>query len=184
MDLLNEIGSETESHLNTVETLMLLFIHELDVADDVAKWSRFHDIGKRDIPKEILYKEGQLTLAERKMVEKHPMLGLKYIGLLTKEKKEQTWLESLIGHHHERWDGHGYPFRLKGEDIPFEARCLTIIDQYDALRTERCYKRGWGHEEVLHYFQSEKGAIFDPHLVEHFLQKEKEMAKAYKRLNS
>lgn len=93
MDLLN--GSETESHLNTVEALMLLFIHELDVADDVAKWSRFHDIGKRDIPKEILYKEGQLTLAERKMVEKHPMLGLKYIGLLTKEKKEQTWLESI-----------------------------------------------------------------------------------------
>ncbi len=108
-----------------------------------------HDIGKVGIPDPVLFKAGPLDAAEWEIMRQHPVIGDEMVAPL----RSLQDVRPIIRHHHERWNGSGYPDGLAGNDIPLTARVLQIVDAYDALRSERPYKRAFSHDEasgVLH----------------------------------
>ncbi len=142
------------------------------VVDD-ASWtellfqaSPMHDIGKIGIPDTILTKDGKLDEDEWKMMTQHPVYGAKIIG--THESGILQMAREVALNHHEKWDGSGYPSGLKGEDIPLSARIVAIADVFDALTTDRPYKKAWSVEEAIEYIYDNSGKHFDPVLVESF----------------
>lgn len=125
-----------------------------------------HDIGKLAIPDEILLKRGELNDAERKVVEQHPVYAKE---MLT----DVSFLKPCINvaySHHERWDGLGYPAGLKGKDIPLSARLFAVVDQWDALTSDRPYRKAWSREKVIEYLKENSGMIYDPEVVDVFLR--------------
>jgi HAMP domain-containing protein len=125
-----------------------------------------HDIGKIAVPGQILDKNGYLSAEEYGLVKAHPQTGADIIADIPAYDE----VRPAILHHHEHWDGNGYPSGLKGEAIPFLARILTIADVYDALSEDRPYRKGLGKEEIRAYFEGEKGKIFDPVLAALFIK--------------
>ncbi len=121
-----------------------------------------HDVGKIEIADQILNKPGRLTPDERIIVQKHPITGYEMCGRLGFMPDE---LE-VIRHHHERWDGTGYPDRLAGERIPLLARILAVADVYDALTSGRSYRGAWTHKQARTYILEGAGTQFDPRCVE------------------
>lgn len=127
--------------------------------------SYLHDIGKVGISDFILLKPGPLTQEERATIETHPLIGGKIVeplGLRPRQKE-------IILYHHERWDGRGYPYGLAGEEIPFYSRMLALADVYDALTTDRPYRRRWNIPDALGEIQAHGGTQFDPHLARDFV---------------
>lgn len=121
-----------------------------------------HDLGKIRLPDAILNKPGKLTPEERRIIETHPVIGYdmcKRVGFMPEELQ-------IIRSHHERWDGNGYPDRLKGEDIPLLARIAAVADVYDALTSTRAYRKAWSPEEALAFLREQKGKQFDPSCVD------------------
>jgi putative nucleotidyltransferase with HDIG domain len=119
-----------------------------------------HDVGKIVVPQEILNKPGPLTPEERLVMERHPDAGVELI-----EDIEFPWdVRPMVRHHHEAWNGSGYPGNLAGEDIPLSARILCVADVYDALATDRPYRKAFSHDETLGIMDSEAGRLFDPAL--------------------
>ncbi|HBY97494.1 MAG TPA: phosphohydrolase [Chloroflexi bacterium] len=121
-----------------------------------------HDVGKIEVPDAVLNKPASLAPEERILVEKHPLTGYemcKHLGFMKDEL-------DVIRSHHEKWDGTGYPDGLKSEAIPLLARILAIADVYDALTSDRSYRRRWSHEEARRYIQRQAGSHFDPRCVE------------------
>jgi len=125
-----------------------------------------HDVGKLRLPDHILNKPGPLTPEERRIIEEHPVTGYEICSRLGFMPEE---LE-VIRHHHERWDGTGYPDGLKGEEIPLLARILAVADVYDALTSRRAYREPWSHEQAREYVLAGAGTQFDPHCVAVFAQ--------------
>ena len=119
-----------------------------------------HDIGKLLIPEEILHKPGPLTPAERGIVEHHSEIGQRMLEALGLEPIA-TW----VMHHHERWDGRGYPRGLAGDEIPLPARILFVADAYDTITTDRVYRTKLGRAEALAEIESCSGSQFDPAVV-------------------
>jgi HD-GYP domain-containing protein (c-di-GMP phosphodiesterase class II) len=124
-----------------------------------------HDIGKIAVPEQILDKPGKLTDEEFDIVKKHSQTGADIIASIP---SYETILPGIL-HHHERWDGKGYPKGLQGENIPLFARIICIADVYDALTEDRPYRKAWSEEEVLKFFEEQKLKMFDPELVDIFL---------------
>ena len=122
-----------------------------------------HDVGKLAIPEEILRKPGPLSDAERIVLERHPQIGHRMLDSLGVEPVA-TW----VLHHHERWDGGGYPHRLAGGDIPLPARILFVADAYDAMTTERVYRGRLTHEHAIRELERCAGTQFDPSVVAAF----------------
>ncbi len=121
-----------------------------------------HDLGKLNIPCEILNKPGKLESDERAMIETHPMQGYevaKRLGFMPQEL-------DIIRYHHERWDGAGYPDKLSKEEIPLLARITAIADVYDALTSERAYRKPWSHEQTRTHILGQAGFQFDPECVQ------------------
>jgi hypothetical protein len=125
-----------------------------------------HDIGKIAVPGRILDKNGCLSAEEYRLVKAHPQTGADIIADIPAYDE----VRPAILHHHEHWDGSGYPAGLKGEAIPFLARILTIADVCDALSEDRPYRKGLEPEEIRAYFEAEKGKIFDPELAAVFIK--------------
>ncbi len=124
--------------------------------------SPMHDVGKISVPESILDKNGQLNAEEWEIMKRHTVKGYE---LLSNREGEIAKLAAVVAHeHHERWDGTGYPNGLKGEEIHLFARIVAIADVFDALLSERCYKRAWTIEEVVELFKREQGKHFDPAL--------------------
>jgi diguanylate cyclase (GGDEF)-like protein/putative nucleotidyltransferase with HDIG domain len=119
-----------------------------------------HDLGKLAIPEEILRKPGPLTGAERLVLERHPQIGFRMLESLGIEPVAE-W----ILHHHERWDGTGYPDRLPGPEIPLGARIIFVVDAYDAMTSDRVYRDRSGHLEALEELRRCAGTQFDPTVV-------------------
>ena len=124
-----------------------------------------HDIGKLGIPDAILLKPGSLTPKERKVMQQHVLYGYNILAPLISARHTLD----ITLYHHEHWDGKGYPYGLKGEQIPLVARLFTIIDVYDALKSDRPYRPAWSHEQVLQYLKAQAGQEFDPYIVKLFL---------------
>jgi len=161
--------NETEYHtLRVVETSLELAAAMGIKNDDLIHIKRgalLHDIGKMGVPDEILHKPGPLTDEEWLIMRKHPQFAyemLSPIGYLHRAL-------DIPSCHHEKWDGTGYPRGLKGEQIPLAARLFAIVDVWDALRSDRPYRKAWPEEKVLEYLKEQSGKHFDPMIVEVFL---------------
>jgi len=135
-------------------------INELNVSGNL------HDIGKIGIPDSILLKPGRLTDDEYEVIKKHPVIGSNIIGHFNMWSSE----ENIIRHHHERWDGRGYPDNLREEEIPFLSRILSVSDVYDALTSDRSYRRRMEEDTALNIIIENAGSQFDPEIVEVFLK--------------
>jgi HD-GYP domain-containing protein (c-di-GMP phosphodiesterase class II) len=125
-----------------------------------------HDIGKIGIPDAILKKEGKLTDEERALMNKHPEYSWSILRLFP--GLEKASLYAL--HHHESYDGSGYPGKLKGIEIPIGARIVSVIDAYDAMISNRCYRKGFPHEEAVRRLVASTGTQFDPVVVQSFIE--------------
>jgi HD-GYP domain-containing protein (c-di-GMP phosphodiesterase class II) len=130
--------------------------------------SPLHDIGKVGIPDSILNKAGRLTPDEFEIIKTHTQIGARHIARVLEfcDLKMFQIARRLILSHHERYDGHGYPSRLKGEDIPLEARIMAIADAYDALLSKRSYKEAFSHEFAVRSIREDAGSRFDPDIVD------------------
>lgn len=132
------------------------------------RWGAYlHDIGKVGIPDKVLLKEGQLTVEDWRVMQQHVLIGEKICEPL----RSMRGVIPIIRHHHERWNGSGYPDGLQGNEIPFLAQVFQIIDIYDALTSERPYKRAYTSEEALCVMQEETESGWrNPELIEHFAE--------------
>jgi putative two-component system response regulator len=133
---------------------------------------QLHDVGKIAITDGILNKPGKLTNEEFDIMKTHVTVGVDAIERIINNAHEDAFLRhtlSIAGTHHEKWDGTGYPLGIKGLNIPLEGRLMAIADVYDALISERPYKKPLAHEEVVKIIESGSGTHFDPALVEIFL---------------
>jgi len=125
-----------------------------------------HDVGKIGIPESILAKPGPLTPDESAIMRTHPLIGVQIVGPMRRVLDEVTI--EVIRHHHERFDGEGYPDRLKGEDIPLSARIFAVVDAYDAMTTNRSYREALVPAEAMVRLRLGAGSQFDPDVVSEF----------------
>jgi putative nucleotidyltransferase with HDIG domain len=158
----------TKGHSDRVATLALLLGKELGLTIHALKTivaaSLLHDLGKVKTPDEILKKAGKLSDEEFHKIRKHPELGVELL-----RGKEFPWdIKPLILHHHEKINGKGYPLGLKGEDIPMGARIICIADVFDALTSDRVYRRAFDTAKALKIMEEESGQTFDPVLLKCF----------------
>ena len=124
-----------------------------------------HDVGKIAVPDYILNKPGKLTAAEFEKMKIHTVVGAQIM-----ERVNFPYpVVPIVRHHHERWDGRGYPDGLKGEQIPMTARILTVVDVFDAIREDRQYRKGMRRDEACQFLRENAGSQFDPRVVEAFL---------------
>lgn len=146
-----------------------------------------HDIGKVGISDSILLKPGKLTDEEFEIMKRHVMYGVNALKYEVEGGQSPSFIKTAIeciSGHHEKYDGSGYPKGLKGDAIPLPGRLMAIIDVYDALISERVYKRAWTHEEALLFIKEQRGKQFDPDIVDAFLAREetiKDITKKYAR---
>lgn len=161
---------ETEGHSKRVTELATALAAEVGIQDEelvhVRRGAFLHDIGKMGIPDRILLKPGPLTEEEWKIMKMHPVWGkqlLESIDFL----KPAIYIPYC---HHERWDGTGYPRGLMGIEIPLAARVFSIVDGYDALSSNRPYRKAWPEEDVVKYLKENAGKIYDPDIVPLFMK--------------
>lgn len=164
-------SKETGYHVKRVAEYSALLAKLIDLPqkqiDLIRVAAPLHDLGKIAIPDSILLKPARLTAEERQVMETHALLGYQ---MLDHSHRKIFQMAAIIAYeHHEKWNGTGYPRGLSGEDIHIAGRIVAIADVYDALANERCYKPAWEHSRIISLFQEERGAHFDPTLVDLFL---------------
>ena len=171
---MGEIGEtrskETGNHVKRVakysKLLAKIYGINENEANNLLIASPMHDIGKVGIPDSILKKPGKLTKDEFEFMKDHSMIGY---NILKDSNRDILKTAAIVAkEHHEKWDGTGYPLGLKGEEIHIYGRITAIADVFDALGSDRCYKKAWKDEEIFKFFKKEKGKHFDPVLVDLF----------------
>jgi putative two-component system response regulator len=183
--------NETGHHVIRVGEIAAVLAEALGMDEtsctNLRECAPLHDIGKIGVPDEILLKPGKLDPAEWKVMQQHCMFGCEILGPLTSKEEAHSSCEDWAAKsedgnelldlarmlallHHERWDGTGYPFGLSGEDIPIKARIVAVVDTYDALASERPYKKAFPEEKCLEIIRESAGSHFDPRVVDVFFQ--------------
>lgn len=161
---------ETEGHTMRVTELAQTLARRIGLPEEDVEIIRvgamLHDIGKMAIPDHILHKPSPLTPEEEEIMRRHPVYSCEF---LSRTRHLHKYMD-IPCHHHERWDGSGYPHGLKGEQIPLAARIFAVVDVYDALASDRPYRKGISQEEIISYIQSESGKYFDPMCADSFLK--------------
>ncbi|MGL4977480.1 MAG: HD domain-containing phosphohydrolase [Cetobacterium sp.] len=180
LEMANQLNDEdTGDHVKRLGLYSTLLSEKVNLPketrESIKRFSSLHDIGKVAIPAEILKKPSKLTKEEFEKVKEHVEIGYD----LVKKLKLGSVAENIVRYHHEKWDGTGYPLGIKGEDIPLEARIVSIVDVYDALRQKKFHREALTHEESLEVIIKDKGKSFDPELVQIFLLNDKEFEKIY-----
>ena len=156
-----------KNHLERIRGYCMVVARGLDLSvqevEVIANASQLHDIGEIGIPDAILTKAGKLSPYEWEVVKRHPVIGAEIL-----RGSPSTLLQAgeiIALSHHERWDGSGYPYRLKGEDIPLSGRICAMADIFDALTTKRPYKDEVSVEEAYDLILESSGVLFDPQLL-------------------
>ncbi len=177
MRIIEQLSAETENrdpylygHSARVADLAVAIADELELDCKTKKAilvaGYLHDIGKLDVDKAILNKKGELTTQELAHIRDHAAFGAARLA-----KLNLPWdIVPMVRHHHERFDGTGYPCRLAGEEIPLGARILSVCDMFEALTSDRPYRVAWNADWALHYIESSAGHIGDPKVVEAFMR--------------
>ncbi len=159
----------TGKHSERLDGLITDLSDKLGLNDEedrrLTRAGALHDIGKIGIPGSILGKPGPLTKKEWKIMQDHPDIGSAIVALIPFLKD----IAPIIKHHHEHFNGDGYPDHLAGEDIPIESRILLVADAYDAMTSNRPYRLALSHEESMARLVEGKGTQFDPEVVDAFL---------------
>ena len=172
-------NGESGAHVRHIRIITELLLHRLleissqypitaEQQDNIPLASALHDIGKIGIDEKILNKPGKLTPEEFEVVKTHSMLGAEMLHQL-ENFNEQPLLQTayeITRWHHERWDGRGYPDGLKGDEIPISAQLVSLADVYDALTSERCYKKAFSHEKAVQMILNGECGAFNPLLLQ------------------
>jgi putative two-component system response regulator len=185
-NMVEKYDSETGSHVKRIEKYTALIIDKIPpehrecpahLREYIPFASILHDIGKMYIPKHILNKPAKLNDEEFEIIKTHSYLGGKMLldsnETFKKEFGKDSFLKvagDIAMYHHEKYDGSGYPKGLKGEQTPMCAKVVALVDVYDALRSDRVYKKGWSQEKTVEYIAIERGKSFDPIVVDIFLE--------------
>ena len=161
---------ETEGHTQRVTEITVKLARSAGMNEDelihVRRGALLHDIGKMGVPDSILLKPDKLTDEEWVLMRKHPTFAFDLMSPI-------AYLHSALDipySHHEKWDGSGYPRGLKGENIPLSARLFAVVDVYDALTSDRPYRKAWNQKKVLAHIREQSGTHFDPRAVELFMK--------------
>jgi len=166
---LREKSSETEEHVQRMSSLAADFAQKIGLSsseqDRLYLLTQMHDIGKIAVPEEILNKTEELSDEEWEIIKKHTETGFR----ITSNIEDFAHISSEILHHHEFWDGSGYPEGISGKNIPLLSRMLTIVDSYDVMISGRPYKKALTRAEALAELKRFAGVQFDPELVEKFI---------------
>ncbi|MCV6608164.1 MAG: HD-GYP domain-containing protein [Campylobacterales bacterium] len=164
-------SEETREHTRRVSEYAQLLAKKLGFSPqkvkDIGNAAALHDVGKLGIPREILHKRGPLTDEEFEIIKKHSEIG--YDMLVHSSSGFLVTAAAIALQHHEKYDGTGYPFGLKGENISEEARIVAAIDVFDAVSNQRAYKDAWTFEESVDLIREGRGTHFDPQVVDVFL---------------
>ena len=172
-------NGESGAHVRHIRIITELLLHRLleissqypitaEQQDNIPLASALHDIGKIGIDEKILNKPGRLAPEEFEVVKTHSMLGAEMLHQL-EDFNEQPLLQTayeITRWHHERWDGRGYPDGLKGDEIPISAQLVALADVYDALTSERCYKKAFSHEKAVQMVRNGECGAFNPLLLQ------------------
>lgn len=152
----------TAGHMQRVASMAVAIGKQLKLPPEelrvLAQAGVVHDVGKIEVPDSVLNKKGPLDLGERTLIETHPVVGERIARTLGLHRLELQ----VIRHHHERWDGAGYPDNLKGNEIPLLARIMAVADVYDAVTSARAYRPAWSVERARELIERESGTAFDP----------------------
>ena len=161
---------ETGSHIERMAEYVRLIADHLSIGKDQATMLRYaapmHDVGKIGIPDGILLKPGKLSDDELKVIHLHTVIGARILSGTTLPLLEVA--KEIALSHHEKWDGTGYPLKLKGKDIPLSGRIVTICDVFDAITSNRVYKKAWPIEKALDFIRDHKERHFDPDVTDAF----------------
>jgi len=160
----------THQHILRVQRYAVAIAEEMGLEGDefeaVRTGALLHDVGKLGVPEYVLLKQGPLTPEEYEKVKKHPEIGAAIL-----DPVEFPWpVIPVVRHHHERWDGTGYPDGLKGEEIPVTARIMAVADVYDAVTSTRAYRRAWSHDRAVDLIKRDTGTYFSPDVTAAFLR--------------
>jgi putative nucleotidyltransferase with HDIG domain len=160
----------THDHVRRVQENSLLLAERLGVTDEAQLQALkaaglLHDVGKIGIPEHILNKPGRLTPSEFEIMKRHPAIGADILSVIGFPYP----LIPIVRHHHENWDGTGYPDRLAGEEIPIGARILQVVDCFDALTSDRPYRRAMSEQDALKIVSDRSGTMYDPRVVKALL---------------
>lgn len=164
-------SNETANHVRRVAEFSQILAAKNGMSEEdvnlIRMASPMHDVGKIGIPDTILNKPGRLTVEEFEIIKRHTILGHE---ILKHSSRPIMKAAAIVAHeHHERWDGKGYPRGLAGEEIHIFGRILCITDVFDALGSDRVYKKAWSLDKILELFKAERGKQFDPKLTDIFL---------------
>lgn len=152
-------------------------IIDQEFIDNIYAASPLHDIGKVGIVDSVLLKPGKLTGEEWRVMKSHPIIGAETLREVDRQHPGNSLIRmgiDIAESHHEKWNGTGYPYGLKGTEIPLVARILALGDVYDALTSKRCYKEAFSHERSRAILQENAGSHFDPAVIDAFLATENE----------
>lgn len=175
----------TGGHSLRVQSYLEVLVNQLAIeaehSSEITSWDltalissgQLHDMGKIVVSDTILNKNGKLTDEEYEKIKTHSLEGEKLINKIISEADASSFLihaKKFAGSHHEKYNGTGYPRGLKGDEIPLEGRIMAIVDVYDALVSERPYKKSFSHEDAVEIIKNDSGIHFDPNLVEVFIK--------------
>jgi len=176
-------SQETGNHVKRVSLYSKILALHYGLSDEecdlLKEASPMHDIGKLAIPDAILLKAGGLTSAERMVMNTHTNMGY---DMLKHSNRPLLKIAATVAYeHHEKWDGSGYPLGLKEEEISIYARITALADVFDALGSDRCYKKAWDDEDIFKLIREERAKHFDPKLVDIFFEHIEEFFEVRKR---
>lgn len=170
VDAKDKLTNNHSQHVAVISYLLALALgFNAKQADAIHTAGHLHDIGKIGVPDEILKKQGKFTDEDWKWMRRHPEIGAKIVAPVKVFKSKGGILEIIL-HHHERFDGSGYPARLKGKDIPIGARIVAVADALSALIQDRPYRKGRSFEYAVEEIVKNSGAQFDPVVVKVFIE--------------
>jgi putative two-component system response regulator len=172
MELRGEV-SFLNYHPTRVAEISAMLAMTMDLPDSevslIRRAAPLHDLGKLAIPEEILLKPSVLTTEEFEIIKTHTLIGARLLRRPGKRSRLLEMAEEIAGSHHENWDGSGYPYGLKGTEIPLVGRIVAVADVFDALTRTRPYKHAWSIEEAVTAVAGLRGTKFDPRIVDVFL---------------